>query len=92
MKTLIIYDEVGYIISQTQGSPAPREPIWVPFMSVEIPEGKQIKYTDGIGVDISVTPNELILEDIPQTETELLNDKVTNLELLIDTLVGEQNE
>ncbi len=79
MKTLIIYDEQGYILSTRSGQPAPREPIGVPFLWVDIPEGKQIKITDGIGVDVSKTPHEVILEDIPPTEIEELKQVVADL-------------
>lgn len=71
-KTLIIHDETGYILSVRSGEPTTREPIGVPFMWVDIPEGKRIKKIDGIGVDVSVTPHQVILEDIPPTEIELL--------------------
>lgn len=70
MKTLIIYDDSGYVLSNITGSY--RVPTGVPFLEVEIPQGKQIKYTNGIGVDVSVTPHEVILEDIPPSEMELL--------------------
>ena len=72
MQTQIIYDETGYILSIKQGQPAPREPIGVPFLNIEIPSGKQIKITDGIGVDVSVTPHQVILEDIPPSEIDLV--------------------
>lgn len=83
MKTLIIYDNEGYILATRQGQPAPREPIGVPFLNVEIPEGKRIKITDGIGVDVSVTPHEVILESVPLSETDLLKAKVDSQELAI---------
>lgn len=70
MKTLIIYDSQGYVLSNITGSY--RVPTGVPFLEVEIPQGKQIKYNDGIGVDVSVTPHQVILEDIPPSEMELL--------------------
>lgn len=79
MKTLIIYDNEGYILSTRQGQPAPREPIGVPFLNVEVPEGKRIKITDGIGVDVSKTPHELMLEDIPSSEIEQLKQTVADL-------------
>lgn len=81
MRTLIIYDDEGYIITIKSGQPSPREPIGVPFLSVEIPQGKQVKTTDGIGVDVTKTPHELILEDIPPSETDLL--KAQNTELML---------
>lgn len=70
MKTLIIYDAQGYVLSNITGSY--RVPQGVPFLEVEIPSGKQIKYTDGIGVDVSVTPHQVILEDVPPSDIEKL--------------------
>lgn len=77
MKTLIIYDSQGYIISNITGSY--RVPSGVPFLEVEIPQSKQIKYTDGIGVDVSVTPHQVILEDIPPSEIDQLKQTVADL-------------
>lgn len=70
MKTLIIYDSQGYVLSNSTGSY--RVPQGVPFLEVEVPQGKQIKYTNGIGVDVSVTPHQVILEDIPPSDIEKL--------------------
>lgn len=75
MNTLIIYDNEGYIISTRQGQPSPRVPVGVPYLEVEIPQGKRIKVTDGIGVDVTKTPHEVILEDIPPSEIELLKEE-----------------
>ncbi|MBS4171949.1 hypothetical protein [Bacillus sp. FJAT-49736] len=80
MKTLVIHDNTGYVLSTISGEPSPREPIGVPFLWVDIPEGKRIKITDGIGVDVYVTPHKVILEDIPPTETELLGIRVKQQE------------
>ncbi|MCS5499796.1 hypothetical protein NY607_01595 [Lysinibacillus sp. A4] len=93
MKTLIIYDEQGYILSKISGQPIPREPVGVPFLWMDIPEDKQIKTTDGIGVDISVTPHRVILEDIPLSEIEQLRmaqsaTDSTVLELMETILLG----
>lgn len=77
MKTLIIYDDSGYVLSNITGSY--RVPTGVPFLEVEIPVGKQIKYTDGIGVDVSVTPHQVILEDVPPTEIDQLKQTVADL-------------
>ncbi|MBK5243407.1 hypothetical protein [Clostridium sp.] len=74
MNTLIIYDSTGYILDIKSGGV--REPIGVPFLWVEIPDGKRIKITDDVMslIDISVTPNVAILEDIPKTEMELIQE------------------
>lgn len=77
MKTLIIYDAFGYVLSNITG--AYRVPNGVPFLEVEIPVGKQIKYTDGIGVDVSVTPHQVILEDAPLSEIDQLKQTVADL-------------
>lgn len=83
-KTLIIYDNQGYTISNITGSY--RIPNGVPFLEVEIPEGKQIKYTNGIGVDVSVTPHQVILEDVPPSETEVLKQQMAMQEQAIADL------
>lgn len=70
MKTLIIYDDNGYVLSNITGSY--RVPTGVPFLEVEIPVGKRIASIDGIGVDVSVTPHQVILEDIPPSDIEKL--------------------
>lgn len=87
MKTLIIYDNEGYIISTRQGQPSPRVPVGVPYLEVEIPEGKRIKITDGIGVDVTKTPHQAILEDIPPTETEILKQEVQTMQEAIDFMI-----
>ena len=79
MKTLIIYDNQGYIISAISGIPSPRKPVGVPYLEVDIPEGKRIKIVDGIGVDVTKTPHEVILEDIPPTEVDTLKKQVADL-------------
>ena len=72
MSTLVIYDSTGYILSATDGSA--REPVGIPFIWVEIPIGKRLKITDDklALIDVSVTPNVAILEDIPLTEMEIM--------------------
>lgn len=86
MNTLIIYDNTGYVISQMAGSV--REPQGgVQFLWAEIPEGKQLKITDGIGVDVTKTPHQAILEDIPKTEIELLKEQQQDLSDTVAALI-----
>lgn len=82
MKTLIIYDTQGYVLSHVTG--AYRVPTGIPYLEVSIPEGKQVK--NGIGVDVSVTPHQVILEDIPPSETEVLKQKMAMQEQAIADL------
>lgn len=85
MKTLIIYDAAGYVISNITGSY--RMPTGVPFLEIEIPEGKRIKYVDGIGVDVSVTPHQVILEDVPPSEMDILKERAQDLELALSEIL-----
>lgn len=84
MKTLIIHDNTGYIISSITGNY--RVPVGIPYLEVEIPEDKQIKITNGIGVDVTVTPNVVILEDIPLTDIETL--QAQNAQMLMALVQG----
>ena len=86
-KILIIYDNTGFVISQTGGDA--REPVGVPFMWLNI-HGKRLKIDaiTGIGIDVTVTPHEAILEDIPKTETELLQNQINSLNLAIADMMG----
>lgn len=84
---LIIYDTTGYILDIRMGHPVPREPQGVPFLRTEIPEGKRIKITDGIGVNVTVTPHQVILEDIPPSENEVLKDKLQATQDAVDFLI-----
>ncbi|PIC65326.1 hypothetical protein CSV79_01505 [Sporosarcina sp. P13] len=74
MKILFIHDNEGVILSQQSGHPAPRLPVGVPYIYEEIPEGKRVT-----GVDVSVTPCKLILEDIPSSEIDQLKQTVADL-------------
>jgi hypothetical protein len=80
MKTLIIYDNNGRIFSQISGSYSiPQGDIQ--HLEIEIPEGKQLKIDkNGIGVDVSITPHQPILEDIPPTEVNVLLKQVADLQ------------
>lgn len=75
VKTLSIHDDEGVILSQQSGQPAPRLPVGVPYIYEDVPVGKRV-----IGVDVSVTPNKLILEDIPPTETEAVKSQLASLQ------------
>lgn len=81
--TLIIYDNTGFVLG-IRGGETEREPQGVPFLWVEIPQGKRIKTSDGFGVDVTVTPNVAVLEDIPPTEEEILKVRINAVE---DTLM-----
>ena len=79
MKTLIIYDDEGYVVQLISGSY--RVPVGIPFLEVEIPDGKRIQ--EGIGIDLSVTPHEVILIDTPKSQTELLEERLSATEEML---------
>ncbi|MFL0168304.1 hypothetical protein [Candidatus Clostridium helianthi] len=74
MKTLVIYDNVGYIYLQLTSDENRIPQGGINYLEVEVPVGKTIK-----SIDISVTPNEPIYEDMPKSELELLKEQVDNL-------------
>ncbi|MBY6789196.1 hypothetical protein HYH43_07060 [Clostridium botulinum] len=71
MKTLIIYDNTGYILMQQTGSYRVPEG-GVQYLELEIPTGKIVK-------SINVDKKEAILEDIPKSEVEILKEQVESL-------------
>lgn len=81
MKTILIYDANGYYISSVGGSPSAKEPVGVPFMWIDVPDGKRIKIEpDGKVVDVSVTPHMIELEDVSRSpEYKELQDKIADL-------------
>jgi hypothetical protein len=79
-KTLIIYDAEGYIVSQMDGNV--REPVGIPFMWIEIPEGKRL-----VGIDTSKEEHEPIFEDLPKSEVEQLKERLVLAESVINMLL-----
>ena len=75
MKTLIIYDNTGYIIQQITGSNVREPQGGVQFIWAIIPEGKRL-----VSIDTTKTPHEAVLEDIPKTEMQLAQERIASLE------------
>ena len=80
MITRIIYDKRGLIISQIQGSDL-YTPVGIPYLDIEIPEGKYVT-----GIDVLVTPDIAILEDLPKTEIQNLKEENTKIKLALAEL------
>lgn len=75
MQTLVIYDTSGRIISQMAGSSL-QEPSGIPFLWEEIPEGKYL-----VSVDTTVTPNAVVMADLPKSDVQILQDKLDALSI-----------
>lgn len=71
MNTLVVYDNTGFIISSISGDSSLREPVGVPFLWVDVPQGKKVT-----GVDLTTTPHTAMLVDTPKTEIELFKEKM----------------
>ncbi|MFL0167637.1 hypothetical protein [Candidatus Clostridium helianthi] len=74
MKTLVIYDNTGYIFFQLTSDKNRIPEGGIQYLEDEVPTGKRI-----VGIDVSVTPNTPIYEDIPKTDMEKLQEKVEDL-------------
>ncbi|WP_315080127.1 hypothetical protein [uncultured Clostridium sp.] len=70
MKTLIIYDNEGYIIFQQTGS------YRVPEGGIQYLEADLELYKNKILKSVNVETKELVLEDIPKTQVELLQEEL----------------
>lgn len=80
MKTLIIYDNEGYIIQQITG--AYRKPVGVPYLEIEIPIDKYVEKVD-------VSNNTVVYKDLPKTEFELQKLEIEKLKKDIADLTME---
>jgi hypothetical protein len=81
MRTLIIYDDTGFIISQMAGDV--REPVGIPFLWVEVPQGIYITR-----VDVSEEEHKPIYENFPKSEVTLLQEQVDALNIAIAEMLG----
>ena len=81
MKTIVIYDNTGNIYFQASGDFI--EPQGgLQYLIVEIPEGKYIA-----SIDTSKTPHEVIFEDIPKSQEQVLIERVELLENALNEMI-----
>ncbi|EKQ56257.1 MULTISPECIES: hypothetical protein [unclassified Clostridium] len=81
MKTLVLYDETGYIyLTQTGSYRIPQGGI--DYLEVEIPDGKIAK-----SVDVSVTPHTPIYGDMPKSDVEILKEKQELMQKALDDVL-----
>lgn len=81
MKTLVIYDTTGRIIFQGNGDIL--EPVGIPFLWLEIPDGKILKY-----IDTSKTEHVPVYEDLPKSQVEILSEQVAALNIALAEVLG----
>ncbi|MGX4600236.1 hypothetical protein [Faecalimicrobium sp. JNUCC 81] len=84
-KTLIVYDHDGEVILNISGNY--RIPNGLPYLEIKVPDGKYV-------VSVNVETKEPIYEDIPKSQTEILEDKISilneqNSKLLLDKAKNE---
>lgn len=86
-KTLIIYDNTGRIVSSATGTAdSYYKPVGLPYLEIEIPLGKRVK--EGTSVDVTVTPHQVILEDIPPSEIETMRADLDTAILELSLMIG----
>ena len=79
-KTLIVYDLSGTIIQQITGFY--QVPNGVPYLEIEIQQGKR-------PISVNIETKEVIYEDIPPSDIEVVQDKISILEAENETLKQE---
>ena len=86
-KTLIVYDLSGTIIQNVTGFY--QVPNGVPYLEIEIPQGKR-------PLSVNVETKEIIYEDIPPSEMEIVQNKISilskKLETQTTTITNIQND
>lgn len=82
MKTLIIYDQDGYIFTQVAGDY--RVPNGIPHLEVDIPEGKFLS-----AVDTSITPNVPIFTEGQKSETDAIKERLEATEQMLLQIMME---
>lgn len=85
MKTLIIYDNDGIIISQQYGDY--KIPKGIPYVEVEIPTGKY-------AVSVNAENKEVVYKEIEKSEIEVIQGKISileaeNADLLLDSAIKD---
>ncbi|PIJ97851.1 hypothetical protein [Lysinibacillus sphaericus] len=83
MKTLIIYDTDGVVISISSSVQELRQPKGIPFLLIDTPQNKQV-----IGVDVSDVPHKPILIDMPKSKEQEQIDALTQAVAELSLLVG----
>lgn len=87
MKTLVIYDNTGYIYLQISSTENRIPQGGLQFIEVEISEGKILK-----SIDTSVSPNIPIYEDMPVPEIDILKQQLKeNQELFTEYVNNKYN-
>lgn len=71
---LVTYDIEG-VIQDKKGGSNLREPVGIPFMWVDIPEGKRLAR-----IDVTAVSHKPVFEDLPKSDIEKLQVKTEQLE------------
>ena len=80
-RILVIYDNTGFIVSQMSG--AVREPVGIPFMWVDVPDGKYV-----VRIDVSTETHTPVFEDCPKSEIDQLKEQIDALTIAMAEILG----
>jgi hypothetical protein len=84
MKTLIIYDNTGYIYFQMSGNyKVPQG--GMQFIEIEIPNEKILK-----SIDVSIVPHKPIYEDTPIPEMQIVKQQLDEAQTLLTEYVNSK--
>lgn len=79
MRTLVIYDTKGTIISNVGG--AIKEPEGIPFIWVDVPTNTYVEK-----IDVSKEKHEAVLKEYQQTEVQRLQEEILSTQLALTEL------
>ena len=79
MKTLVIYDLEGTVIKTIYGGY--KVPVGIPFLEVDVPEGKMIK-----SVNVEGEEHFAVFEKLPSPTINQLIEKISNQEAMTEEL------
>jgi hypothetical protein len=85
IKTGVCYDDIGHITG-TQIGTTMYTPVGIPYLVVDVPAGKTLK-----NIDVTVTPNQPVFEDIPKTEFQMVKDSNVQLQSMIEEMTQTVN-
>lgn len=78
MKTMVIYDDTGYIFFQLASDSNKIPEGGIQYLEIEVPQNKRI-----IKIDTSIEPHIPIYEDIPIPEIDILKQQLQETQNLI---------
>jgi hypothetical protein len=84
VKTLVLYDDTGYIYMQMTGTYRIPQ-AGLNYLEIEIPDGKILK-----SIDINVTPNIPVYENMPVPEVQVIKQQLQETQELLAEYINNK--